>query len=42
MGLFDALVKRPMYKSRSQRPWDSEAIIQIVGIEPVPAGSRRR
>jgi hypothetical protein len=33
VGLFDALIKRPMYKSRGQRPWDSEAIIQIVGIE---------
>jgi hypothetical protein len=33
VGLFDS-VKRSMYKSRSQRPWDSKAIIQIVGIEP--------
>jgi hypothetical protein len=32
VGLLDG-IKRPMYKSRWQRPWDSEAIIQIVGIE---------
>jgi hypothetical protein len=34
VGLFDRIVKRPMYKSGFQRPWDSEAIVQIVGIEP--------
>jgi hypothetical protein len=34
VGIFDSLIKRPMYKSGSQRPWDSEAIIQIMGIEP--------
>ena len=33
MGLFDS-IKRAGYKSGFQRPWDSEAIIQIVGIEP--------
>jgi hypothetical protein len=32
VGLLDA-IKRPMYKSRWQRPWDSEAIIQILAIE---------
>jgi hypothetical protein len=34
VGLFDRLVRRPMYKSGFQRSWDSESIVQIVGIEP--------
>jgi hypothetical protein len=33
IGLFDSL-KRPIYKSGFQRPWDTEAIVQILDIEP--------
>ena len=33
MGLFNR-IKRETFKSRAQRPWDSESIVQIVGIKP--------